>query len=275
MKKTDLVKLIGKLGIAPSKKLGQNFLVDDQFLDWIIRTADVHAEEPILEVGPGLGALTERILAAGARLTAIEFDRKLAEYLRSALVPAGLTLIEGDACKVRMEAVFGPGVDFRVISNLPYSAGTIVVANLLDLPLPPREMIVMLQKEVGLRFVAETGSDDYSALTARIAAVYNTEIIRIVPPDLFYPRPEIDSCIVRMVRKDDLLPHPLRKVLSQLARTAFAHRRKKMFKQTAAVFGAEPLTAAMEKAGVDPDIRAERVTPEQFLIMAQSLMPEE
>ncbi len=271
MKKTDLIKLIEKLGIAPSKKLGQNFLVDDQFLDWIIRTAGIRKGENILEVGPGLGALTERILAAGANLTAIEFDRKLAEYLRNVLVPAGLTLIEADACKVKMEQVFGAGNDFRVISNLPYSAGTIVVANLLDLPLPPAEMVVMLQKEVGLRFAAETGSDDYSALTARIANVYESSIVRIVPPDLFYPRPEIDSCIIRLTRRAELPDYRTRKILSRLTRTAFAHRRKKMFKQTASVFGAEPLAAAMTVAGVDPDIRAERVTPEQFLAMAKLL----
>ena len=95
MKKTDLVQLMQKLGIAPSKKLGQNFLVDDQFLDWIIRYADVQEGENILEIGPGFGALTERMIAKKANLTAIEFDRKLAEYLRGALVPKGLKLIEG------------------------------------------------------------------------------------------------------------------------------------------------------------------------------------
>ncbi len=269
MKKTDLVKLIEQLGISPSKKLGQNFLVDDQFLDWIVRTADIRKGENILEVGPGLGALTERILAAGAKLTAIEFDRKIAAYLRKVLVPAGLTLIEADACKVKMGELFDG--DFRVVSNLPYSAGTIVTANLLDLPNPPSEMIIMLQKEVGQRFAAETGSDDYSALTARIANVYHTSILRIVPPELFYPRPEIDSCIIRLTRRADLPDYAVRKTLSRLARTAFAHRRKKMFRQTAAVFGAEPLAAAMAAAGVDPDIRAERVTPEQFLAMAKIL----
>lgn len=271
MKKTDLVRLIERLGIAPSKKLGQNFLVDDQFLDWLIRYADIQKDEPLIEVGPGLGALTGRMLDAGARLTAIEFDRKLAEYNRTTLVPRGLNLIEGDACKVDFESIYGAGTDFRVISNLPYSAGTIVVANLLDLPLPPREMIVMLQKEVALRFAAETGSDDYSALTARIAAVYDTTIVKTIPPDLFYPRPEIDSCIIRMTRKAEYPSFELRKILSQLARTAFAHRRKKMFKQTAAVFGPEALERAMNTVGVDLDIRAERVTPEQFLRMAELL----
>ena len=271
MKKTDLVKLLDALGIAPSKKLGQNFLIDEQFLDWIVRTAGIRKGEHILEVGPGLGALTGRMLDAGADLTAVEFDRKLAEYLRSTLVPRGLKLIEGDACRVDFERIFGPGDEFRVVSNLPYSAGTVVIANLLDLALPPQEMIVMLQKEVGSRLTAETGTDDYSALTVRLAAAYDSRIIRTVPPDLFHPRPEIDSCIIRMTRKTDYPPFELRKMLSRLARTAFAHRRKKMFRQTAAVFGEEPLRAAMEAAGVDPDIRAERVAPEQFLRMAEIL----
>lgn len=271
MNKTDLVKLLDTLGIAPSKKLGQNFLIDAQFLDWIVRTAGIRKDEHILEVGPGLGALTGRMLDAGADLTAIEFDRKLAEYLRRTLVPRGLKLIEGDACRVDFERVFGPGEDFRVVSNLPYSAGTVVIANLLDLALPPKEMFVMLQKEVGCRLTAETGTDDYSALTARLAAAYDSRIIRTVPPDLFHPRPEIDSCIIRMTRKADYPSFELRKILSRLARTAFAHRRKKMFRQTAAVFGEEPLKAAMEEAGVDPDIRAERVTPEQFLRVAENL----
>lgn len=272
MKKTDLVQLMQKLGIAPSKKLGQNFLVDDQFLDWIIRYADVQEGENILEIGPGFGALTERMIAKKANLTAIEFDRKLAEYLRGALVPKGLKLIEGDACKVKMEQVFGSGNEFRVISNLPYSAGTIVTANLLDLELPPKEMIIMLQKEVALRFAAQTGSDDYSALTARLALVYDSAIAKTISGDLFYPKPEIDSCIIRLTRKEVIPTFAERKMMSQLARTAFAHRRKKMFKQTAAVFGADRLTAAMNAAGVDPDIRAEKVTPEEFLLMAKELL---
>jgi len=271
MKKNDLVKLLDTLGIAPSKKLGQNFLIDEQFIDWIVRTADIRQGEHIIEVGPGLGALTGRMLDAGADLTAIEFDRKLAEYMRKTLVPRGLKLIEGDACRVDFEKINGPGEEFRLISNLPYSAGTIVIANLLDLPLPPKEMFVMLQKEVGQRFAAGPGTEDYSALTARLAAVYDSRIIKTIPPDLFYPRPEIVSCIIRMTRRETYPDFELRKILSRLTRTAFAHRRKKMFRQTASVFGEEPLKSAMETVGIDLDIRAERITPEQFLRMAENL----
>ncbi|MBR3707392.1 MAG: hypothetical protein IKM17_00065, partial [Lentisphaeria bacterium] len=113
---------------------------------------------------------------------------------------------------------------------------------------------------------------DYSALTARIATIYDTSIVKTIPPDLFYPRPEIDSAIISLKRKEVYPGFELRRIMSRLARTAFAHRRKKMFKQTASVFGTEPLAAAMASAGVDPDIRAERVTPEQFLAMAQYLL---
>ncbi len=261
-----------RLGIAPSKKLGQNFLVDEQFLDWLAKYSGLKEKEPVIEIGPGFGALTVRMLAAGVRLTAIEFDRKLAGYLREELVPKGLTLIEGDACKTDYESIYGPDVDFRVISNLPYSAGTVIVAKLLDLPLPPREMIVMLQKEVAFRFAAHPGEDEYSALTARIANLYHTTIVKVIPPDLFYPRPEIDSCIIRMTRKEDYPSFALRKILSRLVRVSFAHRRKKMFRQAASVFGDELVELAMNTAGVDLDIRAERVTPEQFAVMAQVLI---
>lgn len=271
MKRTDLIRLIDSLGIAPNKKLGQNFLADEQFLDWIVRFSEVCKDENILEIGPGLGALTARILDSGAKLAAVEFDRKLAAYLRTTLVPRGLLLIEGDACKVDLAGIFGRNTEFRVISNLPYSAGTVIAAHLLDLELPPREMIVMLQKEVAFRFAAPVGSDDYSALSARIAAVYDAKIVKTIPPDLFYPRPEVESCIIRLTRKSELLPFEVRKTLSRLARTGFAHRRKKMFRQTAAVFGEAPLRAAMTIAGVDPDVRAERVSPEQMIAMAKFL----
>lgn len=271
MQKKELMREMNQMGIVPSKKMGQNFLIDDNFLDWMIREADLKDGDHVVEVGPGFGALTDRMLAHDIKLTAIEFDRKLAEWLRDHLVPKGLNLIEGDACKTDIANIYGPQTEFRLISNLPYSAGTVVVANLLDLELPPQSMIIMLQKEVAMRFAADPGCEDYGALTARIQAVYQVEILRIIPPELFYPRPEIDSCVIRMTRRADMQSRELRKILSRLTRTAFAHRRKKMLKQIAAIFGTDEVKAAMSIAGVDPDIRAERVTVEQFRQMAEYL----
>ena len=269
MVKAELKPLLEKLGIAPSKRLGQNFLVDDQFRAKIIHEADPKPGQTILEIGPGLGAITRGLVASGASVTAIEFDRKLAEYLRTAVVPLGLHLIEADACRVKYDELF-PG-DFRVVSNLPYSAGTIVIAKLLDLETPPADMLLMLQKEVAERFLAEPGTPDYSALTVRIAAVYSGRIVRMVPPEVFYPEPSVESALFALERKPELPSREVRVILSRLARTSFAHRRKKMFKQAAAVFGANVIAAAMADASVDPDIRAERVTVDQFIRMAEHI----
>ena len=267
MVKAELKPLLESLGIAPSKRLGQNFLVDDQFRAKILHEADPKPGQTILEIGPGLGAITRGLVASGADVTAIEFDRKIAEYLRTAVVPLGLHLIEADACRVKYDELF-PG-DFRVISNLPYSAGTIVIAKLLDLETPPADMLLMLQKEVAERFLSAPGTPDYSALTVRISAVYSGRIVRMVPPEVFYPEPSVESALLALVRRPEIPSRDIRIILSRLARTSFAHRRKKMFKQAAAVFGADTIAAAMADASVDPDIRAERVTPEQFIRMAE------
>ena len=269
MKKNELTALLTAIGLTPSRKLGQNFLVDDNFLDWLVRESGAAEGETIVEVGPGFGALTSRMLALGANVTAIEFDHRICEWLRSVLVPKGLRLVEGDACKVRFAELFPPGTPFRLISNLPYSAGTVVVAKLLDLEVPPEEMIVMLQKEVALRLAADAGDEEYGALSVRARTVYDVEILRMVPPQLFHPKPEVDSCVLRMRKRTDLPPMEFRTRLSQVARLAFSQRRKKMIKQLASVFGRGHVEAAYREIGLSEDIRAERVTVEQFRKLTQ------
>ena len=144
------------------------------------------------------------------------------------------------------------------------SAGTVVVAKLLDLEVPPEEMNVMLQKEVALRLAADAGDEEYGALSVRARTVYDVEILRMVPPQLFHPKPEVDSCVLRMRKRTDLPPMEFRTKLSQVARLAFSQRRKKMIKQLASVFGRGHVEAAYREIGLPEDIRAERVTVEQF-----------
>ena len=248
------------------------FPTDENFLDFISREAGPAEGDRILEVGPGLGVLTSRLLASGAQVTAVELDGKLAAWLRTTLVPRGLRLIEGDACRVDVASIFGPETPFRLISNLPYSAGTVVVARMLDLLTPPSDMLVLLQKEVALRLAAEPGTPDYSALSVRIQASYEVSLPRkTVPPALFYPRPEVDSSLVKMVRKEPCEPQEFRMFLSRFVRTAFAHRRKKMFRQLTALADPDKLRDAMARTDVDPETRAERVSPEQFVAMAKIL----
>ena len=271
MIQSQLLALQKTLGVAPSKKMGQNFLIDDQFSQWIIKKADIRKGENILEVGPGFGALTSHIVKTGANFAAIEFDRKIAQWLRKSFVNTSLKLIEGDACKVDVEAIFGSGEPFRVISNLPYSCGSVFIANMLLLDTPPSEMLVMLQKEVAERFSAAPGTDAYGSFTVRLQAMYEPEILRIVPPDVFCPPPDVDSAILRLKLKSDRLPPDVMKILNNLVKASFAHRRKKMYKQAAAFFDQQKVLDAMDHAGVDKDIRAEKVTLEEFKKMAYFL----
>ena len=271
MNKKQLVALMESLGVAPSKKLGQNFLVDANFIESIVRTAKIQKSDRILEVGPGFGALTGLLLETGAQVAAIEFDRKLAAWLRERYKTTQLRLIEGDACKINIPAIYGEDTPFRLISNLPYSAGTVIVANMLNLKTPPSEMLVMLQKEVGMRLAAAAGDEEYGALSVRVQCMYRVENIRLAPPELFYPRPDVDSIILRLTLRADRPEPALFKRLGTLVKLAFAHRRKKMFKQIASGFEAEKLAAAMTQLGIDLDIRAEKVSPEQFLKLAELL----
>ncbi|MBP5183022.1 MAG: ribosomal RNA small subunit methyltransferase A [Lentisphaeria bacterium] len=271
MIRSRLLELQKELGIVPSRKMGQNFLVDEQFAAWIVRQAEIKKGENILEVGPGFGALTSLLLAAGARLTAIEFDRKIASWLRKTFRNENFTLIEGDACKTDLEGIFGEGVPFRVVSNLPYSCGSVFLANTLSLKNPPSEMLVMLQKEVAERFSASPGTESYGSFTVRLQVLYEPEILKIVPPDVFSPPPDVDSAILRLKLKKDLLPPNVLKVFNDLVKSSFAHRRKKMLKQACAFFPRERVLEAMGLAGVDPDTRAEKVTLHEFRKMAFSL----
>ena len=268
MNKKQLIALMTSLGVVPSKKLGQNFLVDANYVESIVRAAKIQPTDRILEVGPGFGALTGLLLETGAQVTAIEFDRKLAAWLRERYKNTALNLIEGDACKINIAAIYGEDIPFRLISNLPYSAGTVIVANMLTLKTPPTEMLVMLQKEVGMRLAASAGEEEYGALSVRVQNLYQVEVVKTAPPDLFYPHPEVDSVILRLKLRSDR-PGPQEfKRLTTLVKLSFAHRRKKMFKQAAAGFSPESLAAAMKQLGIDPDIRAEKVSPEQFRRLA-------
>ena len=263
MKNAEMNQILTAAGVRPNRKLGQNFLIDANFLDWIVRESGAAPGAKILEVGPGFGALTERMLAEGATVTAVEFDHRIAEWLRQNLCPKGLNLIEGDACRVKLDEIY-PETDYKMVSNLRYSAGTVVVANLLDSPNPPEEMVIMLQKEVALRLAAEPGSHDYGALSVRVQVLYEATPLRIAPPEMFHPRPEVDSCVIRLKRLADPPSSEYRKKLSQVVRLAFGQRRKKMIKQLSRLFGKDKINEIYEQVGLKEDIRAERVTVAQF-----------
>ena len=146
------------------------------------------------------------------------------------------------------------------------------MANLLDSPNPPEEMVIMLQKEVALRLAADPGTHDYGALSVRGQVLYQATPLRIAPPEMFHPRPEVDSCVIRLKRIPEPPSAEYRKKLSTVVRLAFGQRRKKMIKQLSSFAGREKIEEIYEKIGLKEDIRAERVTVDQFRQITDLLM---
>jgi len=212
-------RLIAETGVVPKKSKGQNFLTDGRVADRHVAYAEIQPGDRVLEVGPGLGILTKRLVEASDDLTCIEIDDTLADYIDNTYGDR-LTLIRGDAVKIPF-----PPFD-RFVSNLPYSVSTPIIFKLLDDPF--KKAVVMVQKEFADRMVADVGSPDYSRLTVNLFYRAECKILENVPRSRFNPQPRVDSCLVSIVPR----PAPF-KVLDEgmffrVTKTAFDHRRKKI-----------------------------------------------
>ena len=273
MNKKALIAALDELGMRPGRGLGQNFLLDGNLLDAIARINAPAPGEELLEVGPGFGALTGRLLAAGARVTAIEFDRRLAEYLRRHLACDNLRLIEADACKIDYAQLFPEG-NFRAVANLPYSISSVFIAKMLELDTPPERMFFMLQREMGERLAAAPGTKAYGALTVRVAFDYQVRIERIVPPEVFYPPPEVESALVEFRRhRQFALTREQRAKVRGIVNSAFAQRRKQLGKVLGGVYGRENAMRALAQAGIAPEIRPDKLGCGEYIQVAKGLFP--
>lgn len=217
MNETD--RLIADTGIVPKKSKGQNFLIDERVADRHIGYADIRQGDRLLEVGPGLGILTRRLVEASDNLTCIELDDILADYISSEFGDR-LKLIHGDAVKV-------PFPEFDVfVSNLPYSVSTPIIFKLLDYKF--RTAVVMVQKEFADRMVADVGSPDYSRLTVNLFYRAECEIMETVPASRFNPRPKVDSALVRITPRKAPFDVIDERLFFKVTEVAFNHRRKKI-----------------------------------------------
>ena len=211
--------LMASAGVVPKKSKGQNFLIDDRVADRIVGYAGITDSDRLLEVGPGFGILTDRLVNMGSGLTCIELDVKLAEHIRSTYGDR-LTLLEGDAVKVPF-----PGFDVFV-SNLPYSVSTPIIFKLLEQDF--RTAVVMVQKEFADRMVADVGSPDYSRLTVNLFYRADCGIMEPVPASRFDPRPKVDSAVVKITPRPapfDVLDEP---TFFKVTEACFHHRRQKI-----------------------------------------------
>ena len=271
----DVRALAARLDVAPTKRLGQNFVHDANTVRRIVRLADVQAGERVLEIGPGLGSLTLGLLEAGAVVIAVELDRRLAEALpatvadRASAAADRLTVVAGDALRVDV-----PDAPVRLVANLPYNVSVPVLLRLLaDVP-SLTAAVVMVQAEVGERLAAAPGSKIYGSPSVKAAWYGRCTIAGTVPRGVFWPVPNVDSVLVRFERGQARGDTVLRDRVFRLVDAAFAQRRKTLRQALASVVGgtgaAEVLLTA---AGVDPGERGERLGIDAFLALAEAAAP--
>lgn len=225
----EVVAILNAHGLRPNKVLGQNFLIDRNILDLIVATAELDPTAKVLEVGAGLGVLTEQLMAHCAHVTAVEKDPGLYKILHERWESdERLTLILGDALEIDLAEILASGTR-HLVSNLPYSVGVRVVVDAATCETPPEVMVVLLQKEVGERFAATPGTADMGAVTIWLQQLYDVTLVRNVKPTCFHPRPEVTSVIIKLKRHPRFpLDSAARLKLRKLTKAAFLHRRKQM-----------------------------------------------
>lgn len=253
------------------RRFGQHFLARPDIVARMVKAARLDETSRVLEIGPGLGVLTEQLVESGAEVTAVELDRDLAEYIRGQFPT--VRLVEGDAAKVDWDDVC-PGEGWKVVANLPYNVGTGLTLDLIRHSRRFSAVLVMLQHEVVARMCAVPGTKAYGALTVMIQARADCRYLIPVPPGAFHPPPKVKSAVVMCV------PYPEPQVGSagpenfdRVVKAAFSQRRKTLTNSLSALYSREGALAGLEAAGIDPGMRAERVDVEGYRRLAAALHP--
>ena len=259
-----------RFDIKMSKKLGQNFLIKRGIVDEIVRAAELTPGEPVLEVGPGIGTLTQGLAQSGADVTAIELDRRLLEVLDTTLASYdNVRIVHGDVLKLDVPTIMNHK-PFKVVANLPYYITTPIIMSLLESKLPIERLVVMVQKEVALRMVAQPGTKDYGALSVAVQYYTEPDIVLDVPPKSFLPAPAVTSSVIRCVLRDkppvDVIDE---KLFFHVVKAGFAQRRK-TFANTMKTTGLskDRIEELLEKANIDGQRRGETFTLQEFADVA-------
>ena len=261
-----------RFDIKMSKKLGQNFLIKRGIVDEIVHAAELTPGEPVLEVGPGIGTLTQGLAQSGADVTAIELDRRLLEVLDTTLASYdNVRIIHGDVLKLDVPSIMNHK-PFKVVANLPYYITTPIIMSLLESKLPIERLVVMVQKEVALRMVAKPGTKDYGALSVAVQYYTQPDIVLDVPPKSFLPAPAVTSSVIRCVLRDkppvDVIDE---KLFFRVVKAGFAQRRK-TFANTMKTTGLskDRIEELLAKANIDGQRRGETFTLQEFADVANA-----
>jgi 16S rRNA (adenine1518-N6/adenine1519-N6)-dimethyltransferase len=249
-----------QFGIRPNRELGQNFLIDSNILDVIARAADLHESDVVLEVGGGLGVLSEHLAERTAHVHVVELDRRLEPPLRDALDPhPNATLHLADAVRLDLAALDPP--PNKVVANLPYGVAASVILRTIELLPRATAWVAMVQKEVGERFAAKPGTAAYGVPSVLAQLACDVKVLRPIARTVFHPVPNVDSVLVGLTRHSPAPDPGLRALVQQ----GFAHRRKALAGSLALAGGdRERVRAALEAMGRPADARAETLAPEDW-----------
>jgi 16S rRNA (adenine1518-N6/adenine1519-N6)-dimethyltransferase len=272
MKLSEIREVLTQRGIQLTKSLGQNFLHDGNQLRRIADAALITPTDRILEIGPGLGPLTELLLARAGEVLAIEKDRRLFDFLREKHAGVkNLTLLHDDALDyIRRES--RDWSDWKLVANLPYSVASPLLVELAQSAGCPRVLVATLQLEVARRIVATADDDDYGVLSLLLQLRYEPREHFKIAADCFFPAPDVDSaCVVLVRRERPLLPPNQHAAFDRLVKLAFSQRRKMMFKLLKSEWSEDKLTRAFAALGLSPQIRAEKVGLKPFVELTKQL----
>ncbi len=269
-------------GFTFKKSFGQNFLTDTNILQKIVDTAEIDDQVNVIEIGPGIGALTEFLAERAAQVMAFEIDHRLVPILADTLSDFdNVTVVNEDILKVdlaqHIQNFKNPDLPIKVVANLPYYITTPILMHLIESGIPFSEFVVMMQKEVADRISAQPNTKAYGSLSIAVQYYMTAKVAFIVPRTVFVPAPNVDSAILKMVRR----PEPAvavedEKFFFKVSKASFTHRRKTLWNNLTGYFGKteevkEKLTKALDQAGLSPSVRGEALSLAEFASLADAL----
>ena len=279
----NTIEILQKYNFNFQKKFGQNFLIDEHVLDKIIRAAEITKDDYVLEIGPGIGTMTQYLACAAREVTAVEIDRALIPILEDTLKEYdNVSIINEDILKVDIAALAkekNGGRPIKVVANLPYYITTPIIMGLFEKNVPVDSITVMVQKEVADRMQVGPGTKDYGALSLAVQYYAKPEIVANVPPNCFMPRPKVGSAVIKLTRYEKP-PVEVQdeRLMFRLIRASFNQRRKTLVNgiKNSGDFslGKEEIENIFEKCGLPLNIRGEALTLEQFAMLANCISEE-
>ncbi|MGN0165818.1 MAG: 16S rRNA (adenine(1518)-N(6)/adenine(1519)-N(6))-dimethyltransferase RsmA [Lachnospiraceae bacterium] len=277
----DTIAILNKYNFNFQKKFGQNFLIDTHVLNKIVQAAEITKEDTVLEIGPGIGTLTQYLCENARHCIAVEIDKNLIPILKNDTLAAydNVTIVNDDILNVDIEALIrSVGAEsVKVVANLPYYITTPIIMGLLEKNAPVSSITVMVQKEVALRMQAEPGSKDYGALSLAVSYYTEPYIAANVPPNCFIPRPNVGSAVIRLKLHDEKPVNPKdEKLMFKIIRASFNQRRKTLvngLKNSQELnITREEAEAALIRMGLDVNVRGETLSLADFAGLSDELI---